>query len=64
MLQREINPVDGEAFPLSFRGQEQLMSNNAHLLSLAAASGADLGARASIMMMTMTTTTRMRGGCG
>ena len=40
------------------------MSKDASLLSSAAASGADLGARASIMMMTMTMTTRMRGGSG
>ena len=39
------------------------MLNDAPLLSSAAASGADLGARASTMMMTMTTT-RMRGGTG
>ena len=39
------------------------MLNDAPLLSSAAASGADLGARASTMMMT-TTMTRMRGGSG
>lgn len=39
------------------------MLNDAPLLSFAAASGADLGARASIMMMT-TTMTRKRGGSG
>jgi hypothetical protein len=40
------------------------MMNAASFPSTAAASGADHSARASIMMMTMTTTTRMRGGSG
>ena len=40
------------------------MLNDAPVPSFAAASGADLGARASIMMMMTMTTTRMRGGTG
>ena len=40
------------------------MSNDAPLLSSAAAFGADLAARVSTMMMTTMTMTRMRGGSG
>ena len=40
------------------------MPNDASLPSFAAASGAAPAARASIMMMTVTMTTRMRGGSG
>ena len=64
MLQREINPVDGQDFTLSFKGQERMMTTAASLPGLAAASAAAAGACASIMMMTMTMTTRMRGGSG
>jgi len=64
MLQREINPVDGQGFRLSFKGRNNPMSNDAPLPSSAAASGADPGARVSTMMMMTMTMTRMRGGCG
>jgi hypothetical protein len=63
MLQREINPVDGQGFRLSFNGRNNPMSNDAPVPSFAAASGA--GARVpTMMMMTTMTMTRMRGGCG
>ena len=64
MLQREINPVDGEAFRLSFKGRKKPMLTDAPFPIPAAAFGAGVGVRAEMMMMTMTITTRMRGGSG